>query len=333
MTNWVRLDFPAAFHLGLRGLADVAGWKVRREAGQTLVATEEGYGRRAPDLVRLNRLAGANTAHDSRSYERLSRWQPQDPYRQEDIVARVDQLDEIRQPTSSIDQWVGFRLQFMTVRDAEVAAFTEQLFASVAAQLPHASLWEVEFRPQLRWRVAAVRLLFGAREHPDVLARIHESGERIPTPMSLLQSLGYGLDSFFEPALMPTSPWVLGMNGIRVGGHAVILFGDAVPGFTGKQADDLMDLLRGRAPLATPTRRPSIEPSSAEEWLRWWVDRINDLLGLILDPSNYQDQRGFYDPGRHLGVLASIEELFSSVQNSRRRSETTPPNSSPFRGH
>jgi hypothetical protein len=187
--------------------------------------------------------------------------------------------------------------------------------------------------PQLRWRVAAVRLLFGAREHPDVLARIHESGERIPTPMSLLQSLGYGLDSFFEPALMPTSPWVLGMNGIRVGGHAVILFGDAVPGFTGKQADDLMDLLRGRAPLATPTRRPSIEPSSAEEWLRWWVDRINDLLGLILDPSNYQDQRGFYDPGRHLGVLASIEELFSSVQNSRRRSETTPPNSSPFRGH
>jgi hypothetical protein len=132
--------------------------------------------------------------------------------------------------------------------------------------------------------------------------------------MSLLQSLGYGLDSFFEPALMPTSPWALGVNGIRVGGHAVILFGDALPGFTGKQADDLMDLLRGRSPLATPTTRPTIEPTRAEEWLRWWVDRINNLLGLILDPSNYQDQNGFYDPGRHLGVLASIEELFSSVQ-------------------
>lgn len=321
--KWARLDFPPEFLLGLRGLATVADWRIRESADGALVTTSERYDGREASLIRAIPLATANTASDPHRYELLTRWQPQDSYRHEDVVTRVRQLREIREPTSLTDAFVSLRLQLMTIPDAAVPNYVREQFGLIAVERPDASLWAIELAPALRWRVASVRILFGAGEHPDVLATLQGSPGRIPTPSALLPSLGFGLDAFVEPALLACSPWMIGINGIRVGGQIVILFGQPLPGFTGNQADQPLDVLRGRSPLAASVPRPETSTPMVEAWLSWWIRRLNALLDRALDVAAFVDENGRYDPGLHLGVLASLERLFAGVQgilaNAHRR--------------
>lgn len=312
--SWARLEFPPEFMLGLEGLARAALWRVRRSPDGPLVSTVESYEHRELSLVHLTRLATAANAADSEAYESLSRWQPQDSFGPHAMTETIRGLPEVREPASATDAFVGLRLQFMTVPDREVPGLVQAMFVPLATQMPNAAIWAMEFDAALRWRVAAVRMLFGAREHPEVLGEVQRLGGRLPTPTALLPSLGFGLDAFTEPALLPASPWILGMNAIRAGGQIVVLFGDAFPGFTGKQADDALGLLRGRSAVARSTPRPMVSPAIAEQWLRWWVKSLNRLLGRALDVGRYVDDVGRYDPGLHLGVLASLERLFSNVQ-------------------
>jgi hypothetical protein len=244
----------------------------------------------------------------------MSRWQGQDPWREQEIASRVSTLEEVRNPTSPTDAFVSFRLQFLTVPDRDLAAFTREFYSQLSEQLGESSLWLVEFQPALRWRIAAVRMLFGAKEHPELLAQTHAGGPRLPTPMALLPSLGFGFDAFVEPALLPTSPWILGMNGIRADGQVIVMFGDSQPGFTGKQANDPLDILRGRSPVTRSWSRPNFPAAAAQAWIAWWIGAINHLLGKALDLANFTNPNGSYDPGLHLGVLATIERLFAIVQ-------------------
>jgi len=42
-----------------------------------------------------------------------------------------------------------------------------------------------------------------------------------------MPSLTYGLNAFVDPLLLPASPWIIGMNAVRRGGHAIVMFGRA----------------------------------------------------------------------------------------------------------
>jgi hypothetical protein len=311
--KWVRLAVPSEFHIGIEGMAENARWRVRRDGNETFVATEERYENRAPNLLRLRPIA--DTHKSSRdAYESLRRWRSQDEFHQAALAERVRQLSEVKNPTSPGDLLIAFRLLIQTAREAELPALVADLYKRLSADLPRASLWAVEFDPALAWRVAACRLLFAAAEHPEQLAKVHESGERLMNPMSLLPTLGYGLSPFIEPALLVASPWLIGMNASRVGGHLLLMFGEARPGWTGRQSDAPLDLLGGHVPLAWQPEEPDASPDATGPWLAWWVRRVNILLDLALDVANFRSADDEYDPGLQLAALASLERIFAGVQ-------------------
>ena len=313
-SKWARIEVPQEFRLGINGIADAARLRVRHTGNQTMVATEERHQGLAPNLLRLRLISRAETATDARLYEPLNRWRKQDEVRQDSVASRVQHLKEINNPETVADAFASIRLQILTARDSELPEMTRAFFSQLATELPTSSLWAVEIDDALSWRVAACRMLFGAREHPQQLAKVHDTGERLTNPMSLLPTLGYGLDAFIEPALLVVAPWLIGMNAVRVGGELLFMFGQAGPGWTGRQADSPLELLRGRNPINWQPGEPDASRLVSDAWVSWWIDRLNNLLDLALDVANFRDATGLYDPASQLAALASLERVFAGVQ-------------------
>ncbi|HEX9015003.1 MAG TPA: hypothetical protein VF960_03255 [Chloroflexota bacterium] len=137
-----------------------------------------------------------------------------------------------------------------------------------------------------------------------------------PAAQGLLRSQMMGFAAYIDPCLMAVSPWLLGMSAFRVGGQLIVLFGTPIAGFRQAQAPEILNILRPLSFPATPAVLPSplYSPPEAEGALRWWVTRVNDLFGAALDPSAYTNASGTYDPTAQMGVLMSLERLFTSVQ-------------------
>ncbi len=315
--KWARLDFPPQFRVGIERFAKDAGWRIKFKDGATYVASDERYTGTRPRLLRLAKIADAQSAGNPNVYEPFNSWHRQDQYGSEDLRAQVAQLREIQDPQDNADAWVSFRLQFMTMPDADVAPNMRGQFAGIVKTFPDASLWGIEVDPQFRWRVAAVRALFAARETPEVLARAeNDRRTRFFSSQGLGQSWNLGQSVFIEPSLLAASPWVTGLSSYRAGGTAVILLGKPAPGFSGRQAVEVLDTFRvgGLAKSRVGMQMPGYAPRSYEDALVWWVTRLNDLVGMALDIGRFTDARGTYQPAAHFGVLLSLERLFASAQ-------------------
>ena len=130
-----------------------------------------------------------------------------------------------------------------------------------------------------------------------------------------MPSLTFGLNAFLEPMLLPASPWIIGMNSARRGGNAVVMFGRAEAGFAPGEAAETLNLLKPRKAPRTAVPRPDFEPAASDAWLHWWIHKINVLLGQALDVGRFTGENGEYRPAAQLGVLLSLEKLFTSVQS------------------
>jgi hypothetical protein len=115
--------------------------------------------------------------------------------------------------------------------------------------------------------------------------------------------------------LLPASPWIIGMNSARRGGNAVVMFGRAEAGFGPGEVAETLNLLKPRKVPRVPVPRPAFEPGASDAWLRWWIREINALLGQALDVGRFTAENGEYRPASQLGVLLSLEKLFTSVQS------------------
>ena len=317
--KWVRIDLPPEFRIGIVRFAELCGWRTRVSGdGSVMVVTEERYRNSRPRLLRLTRVADAANAHARPAYERFAGWHRQDAYGGPELLSQVQALREVRAPADVVDGWVAFRLQFMTMPDSDVPEYLHALFSQVVEGARNASLWALEIDQRFRWRVAAVRALFAAREAPEVLLRkdSEQQSLRFFSSAGLSQAWTFGLAVFTEPVLLAASPWITGISSYRAGGSAVIAFGEPQSAFSGRQATEGLDLFKSTS-LARPRTGasiPSFPPSAYEAALTWWVARLNDLAGIVLDVGHFSDAKGNYQPAAHLGVLLSIERLFASVQ-------------------
>ena len=315
--KWTALDFPGDFKVGLRGIAELCDWQVRERDGLIQVATSERYRDQAPQLIRLRRLADISNAAELDAYRSLDSWPAQDQFGVTDLVEQIKGLPEVGDPRSARDAWTQFRLLVATLPDREVADYVRRHFLSVVSQIRTASVWAIDVDPRLTWRIATARMLFSAAEAPEVLERAVRDGVRgFPAPMGLMPSFAYGMNALVEPVLLPAAPWILGMNGVRRGGHVLILFGKVEPGFEAVQAPETIDLLHARS-MASPRRpvaRPEFDPEAAARWLHWWVSRANSLMGLATDIGRYAGPDGIYNSAAQLGVLLSVDRLFATVQ-------------------
>lgn len=197
-------------------------------------------------------------------------------------------MKEVTNPESFTEAWVNFRMRFSTMPDRELGPYLADLFPDIVEHIPTASLWALHFDPSLSWRVAAVRVLFAAQANPEILKDWSPGHQgRLPTPVDLMPSLTYGLNAFVDPLLLPASPWIIGMNAVRRGGHAIVMFGRAEAGFVQGEAVETLNLLMPRRSPRTPVPRPNFAPAASDAWIRWWVVRLNVLLGQALDVGRF----------------------------------------------
>jgi hypothetical protein len=153
-TKWAKLELPVQFQIGLKRLAQLAHWQVRRADGGFEVASQERYESRAPDLLRLERLVDRTNATDPTAYDKFASWLPQDGLGTAELRSKIASMREVMEPKSSTDAWVAFRLQFETIGDRELAPYLGSVFPTIVEQIPTASLWAVHVDPSLSWWVA-----------------------------------------------------------------------------------------------------------------------------------------------------------------------------------
>lgn len=313
-TAWARLNYPPQFGLRVQDLAQGCGWRVRERADGLWVCPIEAYDRSRPGLIKLTRLANAAAAGDISSYQPVARWRGQDSVG----LAGIDlnRVREVASPSSMEDVWVAFRLRFMTAHDADAPGVLGQFFSEIAQQHRRASVWALAFDPRLEWRIASVRVLFGAEANPDFLSPPDDGPKLFAAAESFMGSLPYGLRSFVEPLALTLAPWLTGMVATRLGGAAVVLFGEPIPGIRSVRAPEGLHVLKPQGLASEPlgAKVPEFRPEASEQALEWWAGRLDDLFGMTLDVTRYIDGAGVYQPSSHMGALLSLERLFSLVQ-------------------
>jgi hypothetical protein len=208
----------------------------------------------------------------------------------------------------------------LTAPDQEFPKLVRHTFSeTMLPNLPDASLWAVRVDPAYRWRFALARVLFGATEAPELLERSPEDFEGFSAARELSSNLAFGLEAELGIPMLVCAPWVLGLSSARVGGAVAILFGVPLAGIRDTPVAELIDLLRPQVPasaedLPESPPRPNVQPESFAQFFRWWVERLNALWGVVLDPARFVDAAGYHDPQALFGTILSLERLFTSLQ-------------------
>lgn len=317
MKGGIVVEIPKRFRINREEMATLCGWRMQALSGELYrVQLREVFDKSAPGLITAVRAADASAAHSSPAYEPFRRWESQDRLYSGPIeeVANLA-VDRYEAAETPLAKWAALRPVLTSAKDAEFPDRLRQAFTELAAEDADASLWAVTKTRRLGWRLAIVRALFGAQETPELLTRRDEDLEGFPAAKGLMAGLSFGYDSFVEIALLPVSPWLLGWNVPRVGGIAVELFG--APRLAAQPSAQMLDLFRPPAWPAsrrmTAPMKPELHSSEIGAWFRWWIERLDQLLGILSDPARFPGPDGHYLARDHLAIWLSVVRLFLTV--------------------
>jgi hypothetical protein len=320
-SGWVRVKFPPEFRPGARDLAARCGWRLKEESAGLLVCTDETYRKTVPRLLIPMRLANRANASDMASYERLARWVPQDQYDPgTPLDAIMAEVEEHKRAATPERVFYALQLALFTAPDSAVPELVRRMSTNcVLHNYPEASVWAVEVAPLFHRRMAALRALFAVEAVPEVVGRGPDLFRGFDSGRGLTSNTTVGFEPYIHPALPAVSPWALGLTAARLGGAIVFLFGDPVLGLQqSSAAAELLQLYRprfGTKRVCDPDV-PSVTAAQAEAFFAWWVDRLNQLFALILDPARFATEDGAHDPTRQFAAVLSLERLFACVQVS-----------------
>jgi hypothetical protein len=315
--GWVRVVYPDRFGTRPAQLEDLCGWKTRRRGGSLEACLVETYRRQPPSLLRLSRLTNAADADRSAAFQHIGRWPKLDALTSELRPMTQAELRRLLSLESREGFWAAFQLDMQTAPDLELASRLQDWYRSMTAELPDSSLWVVDFDRWFSSRQSVVRSLFAASEAPEVLNRPSEQFAGFPAARGLMTGSGWGIVPALDLPLIVAAPWVFGITTTRIGaGTIVVLFGRPEAGRQGAVAGELLQLYRPyllSSPIRNVMPQPRVTAVEIECLLRWWVGRLNELFGVVLDPAIYQDDEGTYNVQNHLGALLSMDRLLACV--------------------
>lgn len=317
MRGGIVVQIPQRFRIDRKEMAALCGWHMQAVSGDLYrVQLQEVYDKSAPKLITAVRVADATSASSRVAYEPFQRWEDQDGLYRGPIqtVAQVA-VERYETATTPVEKWGALRPALTTAKDSEFPDRLREAFEELAKEDAGASLWAATIPRRLGWRLASVRALFGSQETPELLKRRDQDMAGFPASKGLMAGLSFGYDSFVETALIATSPWVLGWNVPRVGGIAVELFGQPLLG--AQPTSQLLDHFRPPAwPAASrmfAPHKPDVTSSDIAAWFRWWIERLDQLFGLLSDPTRFPGPDGRYLARNHLAMWLSVVRLFLTV--------------------
>jgi hypothetical protein len=325
--GWARVEAPPWLWGGRpRELFTAAGFRIRSTDGtEAVVATDEHYMRSKPDLIRLQRIAGPTAS--SGGWERLNSMGDDEI----DEVARESgkgALDQIGQGGASD---LAHLVNYFQIA---VAAVPSELIGE-QCRLTLESLREVTVEGQeLAFQNAGV---FGVRRSEELLHRIklvsvlirlqhderlrggdltalqaqHDQRVSVFAASEGLHQGFYLMDQYLGPLLGALTPAVWGFMSHRAHGAVVFSYGRPIGGSSSVPSELLRTLPTRGADRVTDFA--ALDPLAIPSALSWWVDRLNDLFGVISDPAVFVNPEGRYQPSLHLQAILTTEQLFSRV--------------------
>jgi hypothetical protein len=156
-----------------------------------------------------------------------------------------------------------------------------------------------------------------AEDASELLERDDSEFTGFDAGKGLANAAGIGLGALIQTAMLAEAPGVLGINTARLSGMITILFGHFEAGRSPEFAAELIDLFRPNLlteALTDVLTMPRIAPELIEGYFEWWVERLNQVLGIAADPALFRKLDGSYDPAGHFGFQLSLERLFGTIQ-------------------
>jgi hypothetical protein len=310
-SKWVPIRIHSKFVGGLDRVAEQSGWRVRRTSGVDEVCLEERYSGTNPALLLPVRI-GQAAALDRVDYERFRRWYPLADH--PDLWSMANERARRVTRSGDVDGFLeAFQLLAMTAPEDQVADLVKGAFENLAGAFKNASLWVVETTDRLKMRMAGANALFASEETPEVLSREPFGG--FPAARGLQGSLILGFEPLVEPVLVASAPFLHGVMSTRAGGSIIMLFGEPVFGL--HESRHPVELYKANALYkASPEEPegPDLLPDALEGALQWWVNRMNYLLAVLLDPSRYRGIDGVFDPRPYFTASLNFERLFACLQ-------------------
>jgi len=301
----------------------MAGWTLKaRDDGRWNVCLRENYENRAFATFVLDRIVGAAEAAQPEPFKKLAQLSGHDAYLTEKIRSLgLKRLQELEGIADRLAIWEHFQLANTIATDDELPEFLRGSFTELAKQLPNASLWMVRVDRTFLSRKAASRAFFAAQEAPELIKRQQNEFAGFEAGRGLEAIEGLGMAPLLEVGLLAGAPGILGMVAARLPGMVVLLFGHYESGREKGGVSELIDIFRpellSETVLDTQAwERPS--PEVLDRYLWWWVGRLNELSGLMIDPALFRKEDGTedgtYDAASHFGFQISLDRLFATIK-------------------
>ena len=300
-------------------------YRSRADGGRGfLLQPEERYRRRKPNLVRARTIADPSIRSgrfDDLAYLR-ERVEPPMPRNIDvELERRRLRAEGSGQP---LDLFNYERLVMYVIPVQELPDRARYLY-DLLRQMPtaegpndrpfsNASVHVVEIDPALlhRLKIASVwlrieqdlRLKQGDLSHLTGVA----DHEQAFGSSSGLYSGVYMLDAYLAPLLASGTPGIWALNVVRTFGSLVFGLGRFISGTKGDAAEPLQLI---SVPGATDVVHfPELSASAGSDAVRWWVDRLNELFGVLSELAVFVDQSGDYQADKHLEAMLTVDQVF-----------------------
>lgn len=334
LTSGVLISLPAAADApGIReGIQERAQWKLKEVvAGWGAVEPVEGAGVVFPYFT-AHKLCDAKTPLTAETWE---------PLRQNPGWSRDDASPPRSSPGGSPDpdwqkrllDW-GDKVAKEGRRGSDLAAVSATLTALPPEQVPdylqaqvpeffegnpNGSFWFFEVDPLAPRRIALLRVLLALEMLPDLL---EVSGPPLPQLRTLQEhslTNGIAFEALVEPLLLAIPPTALGYSFSLMPHGLVFLFGHPTL-ITEKHPPTIASLYvpRLHGSGAGFHWRESdffegVGEADVETLFQWWVSRLNVLYSHALDPTNFADDAGRFQPTRQTVWFMTFERLIADA--------------------
>jgi hypothetical protein len=330
------IELPATAWGGApRGLLDAAGLRIRKEITATkfLVSTEESYSNSAPNLVSSRQLAGPGL---SRSRFDLI---PELASRGIDIQPSVDGASELERLVArmercgdAVDMFVFHQLQTAIAPTPQLPSVVEHAFSGLlqvpmegdgTPAFPNSSVSFLNASARLHYRVKLVPFLLRFMYDPaltpgdlsQLTAELSREERVFPASEGLLSGTSL-LDAYLGPLLGCMTPAFWGFPATRSFGAFIYSLGCPLTGTRPRFPAELLQMLSSQSP-STTTNFPNISRLSCIAATEWWTRKLDELFGVVTDPSVYclRDGTLEYQPLKNLHTLLTVEQVFRRVHS------------------
>jgi len=315
--HWVQFRDPKIGTTAIK-IAEQCGWLLKRDGDEVRICANERELKSAPRLFSLQRLIDSAGANSSALLD-VTRWGHDDLYGK--IISKDEIAAEVARLTATETReggWAAHSLVSMSTGPSDMPDFLLNTYRDLADRnlFPDLSVWAVREEPIAHFRHQYVRTLVLAEHYPDEVDLVKRGllANQMASGLS-----GSGLSPVggrLTPLLVSAAPWIMGLVSERIGGAIVFMLGKHEYGkHSTLPHADLIDQLQSGAFGAEnrgPRSQPAFSGDDAVEALRWWVQGLNALAAVELDPATHATN-GTFDPVQHLATSLTIDRLIATI--------------------